>query len=92
MPDWGRILPPGGCANLGLYNNPNILITDHVIVTGQYTEVVVPQGILSDSLRWSALVSNGSVKITVCNNDRMAWSLPIDTSIANRKVNILVLR
>lgn len=86
IPQWNLSLSPGFCkAPVAIYTNPNILITDNVIVTGQYADGFM-------QLRWSALVSNGSVLLTVCNNSNSVFGSSTNTNISYRKVNILVLR
>ncbi len=84
LPSIGFSLPMGYCRSpVGIYENPNILMTDTVIVTGQHTDGF-------EELRWSALVSNGSVKITLCHNLQGGYLKQLN--ISYRKVNILVLR
>jgi hypothetical protein len=78
-------LTPGYCQIIDGYTNPNILITDHVIVTGhQYNQ--------GANLRWTAEVDNGSLRITVCNNAVSGHSTSAHTHVNGKKLNILVLR
>lgn len=78
-------LPPGFCQIIKSYTNPNILITDHVIVTGhQYNQ--------GANLRWTAEVANGSLHITVCNNPNSLLAPSADTHVNDKKINILVIR
>lgn len=84
LPYIGLAVPMGYCRSpVGIYTNPNILMTDTVIVTGQHADGF-------EELRWSATVSNGSVKITVCHNNQPGYLKQLN--ISYRKVNILVLR
>ncbi|HRH44666.1 MAG TPA: hypothetical protein PKY82_23720 [Pyrinomonadaceae bacterium] len=79
-------LSAGRCYQpVATYTNPNVLITDTVIVNGQAPDNGV-------SLSWSAAVDNGSVKISVCNTNPSSSGVSGAIFVQGRKMNILVLR
>jgi|GEM_PF-5775580 len=79
-------LSAGRCYQpVAVYTNPNVLITDTVIVNGQSPDNGV-------SLSWSAAVDNGSVKISVCNTNPASSGVTGAIFVQGRKMNILVLR
>lgn len=70
---------------IGTYNNPNILATDTVIVTGQAE-------LEGAYLKWTATVDNGAIHFNVCNWKQMTLNAQAALYLNGRKVNILVLR
>ena len=70
---------------VGTYNNPNILATDTVIVTGQAE-------LDGAYLKWTATVDNGAIHFNVCNWKKMTLNAQSALYLNGRKVNILVLR
>lgn len=70
---------------VGTYNNPNILATDTVIVTGQ-------ADLDGAYLKWTATVDNGAIHFNVCNWKKMTLNAQAALYLNGRKVNILVLR
>lgn len=86
IPPTNLALSAGSCRYVGLYTNPNVVVTDTVIITG----LGYDNGLY---LLWSAAVDNGSVQISVCNtkpsNSGVSGALSLSSG---RKVNILVLR
>ena len=69
----------------GTYNNPNILATDTVIVTGQAE-------LEGAYLKWTATVENGAIHFNVCNWKQMTLNAQAALHLNGRKINILVLR
>ncbi len=87
VPPQGNIAHSSGLCKIvyGTYNNPNILATDTVIVTGQAE-------LEGAYLKWTATVENGAIHFNVCNWKQMTLNAQAALYLNGRKVNILVLR
>ena len=87
VPPQGNIAHSSGLCKIvyGTYNNPNILATDTVIVTGQAE-------LEGAYLQWTATVANGAIYFNVCNWKQMTLNAQAALYLNGRKINILVLR
>ena len=87
VPPQGNIAHSSGLCKIvyGTYNNPNILATDTVIVTGQAE-------LEGAYLKWTATVENGAIHFNVCNWKQMTLNAQAALYLNGRKINILVLR
>ena len=87
VPPQGGLAHSSGLCKIvnGTYNNPNILATDNVIVTGQAE-------LEGAYLKWTATVENGAIHFNVCNWKQMTLNTQAALYLNGRKINILVLR
>ena len=85
QPSYSISTASGSCRLVSILNDPAILATDIVLVTGQS---VLDGGYL----RWSATVDDGAIQLHVCNFKKMTLDAQYALHTTGRVVNIVVLR